>query len=70
MEHQKFELNGSLRSNMNATDAYLASNKVIVLSWREVIEAACLLKHKEGLKEDKAIGYKINDKELILLFER
>lgn len=70
MEHTRFELNGSLRSDMNATEAFLASDKAITLSWGEVVEACLIAKHKQGLQEEKCIGFKVSSNQLILLFEK
>jgi hypothetical protein len=68
MEHLKFEVNGSIRDKMNATEAFLASNKAVTLPWKDVVEAVCLLKHKQGLLPEECIGFKVSEKQLILLF--
>lgn len=68
MTHSKFEITGSMRSDLNALEALLASNSTITLSWTELVEAVCLARNKAGKTEDKCIGYKITDKEIIFLF--
>lgn len=68
MNHEKFEVAGSLRPDLNATEAYIVHNKSVTLSWQEVAEAICLLKHKEGMKGDKCIGYRISEKGMTFLF--
>jgi hypothetical protein len=55
---------------MNATEAYLASRKTITLSWTELIEAICLYSHKKGAEENNAVGFKISEKQIIILFDR
>ena len=70
MSKAKFEVYGSLKGEMNGTEAFLLSNKTVVLNYPQLVEAICLHQHKRGLKEEKCIGYKITDQELILLFER
>lgn len=70
MTTQKFEVFGSLKLGINGTEAFLASNTTEKVTYSELVEAVCLLRHKRGLKEDKAIGYKITQDEVAIYFER
>jgi hypothetical protein len=70
MIEQKFEVYGSLKQGVNGTEAYLSSGKAITVTFPQLIEALCMYKHKQGLKEDQCIGYKITSSEIILLFEK
>ncbi len=51
----QIELNGSVKGNANPTEAYLVSDKAIVLSWKEMVEALSLYRHKMQIDEDKFV---------------
>lgn len=60
---------GSMRPGINGTEAFLMSQRVIKVDFKELIAALCLYKHKEGLNEHNCIGYKITNEEIVLLFK-
>lgn len=66
----QIELNGSVKDNANPTEAFLVSNKAIVLSWTEMVEALSLYRHKLQIKEEKFVGFKVTEKNVTFLFER